>query len=359
MKEDLESEIRTFADDTTLSATGETEEEAAFKLQPEIIKMNKWARKWKIILNPEKTVCLTVNRRRGVRSYLTMNGIIVKEVLSHKHLGVTLSYDGRWTNHLNVITEAAARRLNILRQYYKSFNRKTLMTIYRSFIRPKLEFSSQLLSNLTIGESERLENLQRSGLRIISGTKVGTSHQPLYNEVKLEKLSERRKKARIIKFWEIQKTIKKCQLNRSMLTTVEERNMRARRRLTDYTLIKCNTTQYQNSFLPRVICEWNSLPLSIRNVNAKDELKTLLSGKKEEVFQWENEVSRHSSIMLARIRCDNPDLSANLFARGMAESPSCTCGTAMETSEHYLLKCPRFAVQRNKILNSPNRLFQL
>ena len=82
----------------------------------------------------------------------------------------------------------------------------------------------------------------------------------------------------------------------------------------------------------------------------------LLSGKKE-VFQWENEVSRHSSIMLARIRCDNPDLSANLFARGMAESPSCTCGTAMETSEHYLLKCPRFTVQRNKILNSPNRLY--
>ena len=129
MKEYLDSEIRTFADDTTLSATAETEQEAARKLQPEITKMNQWAKKWKINLNPEKTVCLTVNRRGGIRNFLTMNGTIVKEVLSHKHLGVTLSHDGRWTNHLNIITESAAKRLNVLRQYYKTFSKKTLLTI--------------------------------------------------------------------------------------------------------------------------------------------------------------------------------------------------------------------------------------
>ena len=193
MKSNMEGDIRTFADDTTLSATADTEENAALKLQPEIARMNDWTKRWKILLNPENTVCLTVNRRGGIRNFLTMNGIIVKEVLSHKHLGVILSHDGRWTNHLNQITDTAARRLNILRQYYKSFNKKTLLTIYRSFIRPKLEYSSQVMSNLTMGESERLENLQRSGLRIISGAKVGTSHQPLYKEVNLEKLSERRR----------------------------------------------------------------------------------------------------------------------------------------------------------------------
>ena len=205
---------------------------------------------------------------------------------------------------------------------------------------------------MTIGETERLENLQLSGLRIICGAKVGTSHQPLYSEVKLEKLSERRKKARIIKFWEILKTEKTCQLNRNMVPTVEERNTRARRRLRDFTLIKCNTSQYQNSFLPRVITEWNTQPLTHRNVDTKDQLKLLLTGRKELVFQWEEEVTRHSSIMLARIRCDNPDLNANLFGRCMAESPACVCGVAMETSEHYLLKCPNFTQQRNKIINS-------
>ena len=353
----MEGDIRTFADDTTLAATADTEDQAAAKLQPEIIRMNDWARKWKILLNPDKTVCLTINRRGGIRSFLIMNGVIVKEVLSHKHLGVTLSHDGRWTNHLNQITDSAAKRLNILQQYYKSFNKTTLLTIYRSFIHPKLEYSSQVMSNLTIGESERLENLQRSGLRIISGAKVGTSHQPLYKEVNLKKLSERRRIARLVKFWEVEKTTKSCQLNRTMLRTVGERNARARRRLTDYSLIKCMTTQYQNSFLPRVVTEWNSLQLIIRDTNSKEKFKLLISGKKEPVFQWKCEVTRQSSIILARIRCDNPDLSANLFSRCMAVTPACSCGAAMETTEHYLFKCSNFNEERNKSLNSPNRLY--
>ena len=83
----------------------------------------------------------------------------------------------------------------------------------------------------------------------------------------------------------------------------------------------------------------------------------LIAGEKEQVFQWKNEITRNSSIILARIRCDNPDLNANLFSRCMAASPACSCGAAMETSEHYLFKCSNYNDQRNKILNSPNRLY--
>ena len=353
----MNNDIRTFADDTTLSATGDTEEEAAIKLQPEIVKMNLWAAKWKIQLNPRKTVCLTINRRGGVRKFLNMSGTIVKEVMTHKHLGVTLSHDGKWTDHLNQIIDSAARRLNILRQYYKKFSKNTLLTIYRSFIRPKLEYSSQILSNLNIGEVERLENIQRNGLRIISGTKVGTSHQPLYKEVNLQLLADRRKISRLLKFWEIQKTTKKCQLNRSMITSVEERNPLARRRLKDYSLIKCRTVQYQSSYLPKVITEWNTLALATRESSTKEKFKATITGNKTNVFYWNKETTRSSSILLARIRCDNPDLNANLFGRSMANSPACECGALMETTEHYLFKCRNYDQQRRKILDSPNRLY--
>ena len=49
-----------------------------------------------------------------------------------------------------------------------------------------------------------------------------------------------------------------------MLTSVEERNPLSRRRLEDYTPLKCRTAQLQRSFLPKSITEWNELSLIVR-----------------------------------------------------------------------------------------------
>ena len=125
MKTSLDSKVHTFVDKTILASTADSEEDAAPLPQTNIEKMLKWAKLWKIILNPLKTVCLTVNRQGGIRSYQVMSGSVVKEV-HHKHLGVTLSWDGKWMEHLNNICSSgsAGKRLNILRDYYKSFSKR-------------------------------------------------------------------------------------------------------------------------------------------------------------------------------------------------------------------------------------------
>ena len=117
IKNEITIKLRTFADDTMISAMGDNEEEAAGLLQPDIRRLSKWAARWKIDLNSSITVCLTINRRGGVRNFLVMDGMIVNEVESHKHLGVHLSHDGRWTTHLDAICETASKRINILRQF--------------------------------------------------------------------------------------------------------------------------------------------------------------------------------------------------------------------------------------------------
>ena len=355
--EDICNNLRSFADDTMVSAMGDTEQEAARKLQPDIARLSNWANKWKIDLNPSKTVCLTVNRRGGVRSYLIMDGQLVKEVEFHKHLGVHLRYDGKWSSHLDVICHSATKRINILKQYYKEFTKASLLQIYTAFIRPKLEYCSQVLSNITIGESERLENLQRAAIRIICGAKLGTSHSVLYEEVRIEKLSERRHRARLIKFWEVQRSTKECRLNRNMITSVQERNRMARRRLEDFTLIKCKTVQFQKSFLPRVIKEWNELPLTIRNTESKPQLKLNLTPKLGRKFFSTVEITRKWSILMCRLRCRNPDLNANLIQRCMQDSPSCECGAREETIEHYFLHCPLYTKYRQTISQTANALY--
>ena len=62
----------------------------------------------------------------------------IKEVESHKHLGVILSNDCSWQKHIDYIKEKAWTRINIMRRLKYDLDRKSLETIYKSFIRPLL-----------------------------------------------------------------------------------------------------------------------------------------------------------------------------------------------------------------------------
>ena len=42
-------------------------------------------------------------------------------------------------------------------------------------------------------------------------------------------------------------------------------------------------------------------------------------------------------------------LAAHLFPYGSSDTPYCSCG-ARETTHHFLLKCPYYAVQRTELL---------
>ena len=43
-------------------------------------------------------------------------------------------------------------------------------------------------------------------------------------------------------------------------------------------------------------------------------------------------------------------LSAHLFPFGYVDSPRCSCGVTHETVSHYLLDCPLYAAQRERLL---------
>ena len=49
------------------------------------------------------------------------------------------------------------------------------------------------------------------------------------------------------------------------------------------------------------------------------------------------EYNRRASVLIARIRCDNANLNAHLFRRGLVDLPLCSCGTTIETTHHYLI----------------------
>ena len=60
------------------------------------------------------------------------NNIELQDETQHTHLGLTLSYDATWVDHINRIYEKASKRLNILRMLKYDLNRKSFLYLLYS-----------------------------------------------------------------------------------------------------------------------------------------------------------------------------------------------------------------------------------
>ena len=102
---DIASNIRLFADDTTLYMIVENPLTTAEVLNSDIHKISTWAKKWLVTFNPLKTESLIISRKvnKPNHPYIYMENNQITEVNSHKHLGIFLSSDCSWHTHIEYI----------------------------------------------------------------------------------------------------------------------------------------------------------------------------------------------------------------------------------------------------------------
>ena len=93
---DIGSNIRLFADDTSLFLVVDNPNTAAETLNADLGKITEWAKTWLVKFNPAKTESLLISRKviQPVHPPLHMLNQQIKEVESHKHLGLYFSNDG-------------------------------------------------------------------------------------------------------------------------------------------------------------------------------------------------------------------------------------------------------------------------
>jgi hypothetical protein len=87
----------------------------------------------------------------------------------HKHLGVTLSSDLKWHQHIQNITNSASKVLGTMTALKFKLKRSTLNQMYLSYMRPILEYASAVWDDCTNYEKETLEKLQYEAARVVTG----------------------------------------------------------------------------------------------------------------------------------------------------------------------------------------------
>ena len=140
-----------------------------------------------VTYNPIKTEALLISRKLQIVNHppLFMLNQHIMEVDTLKHLGIYLSNDGSWHKQISSIKEKAWARINIIRRLKRVLDRKSLETIYISFIRPILEYGNEIWDNCQQYEKDDLEKIQIEAARIATGTTKLVCNASLYSDLHL------------------------------------------------------------------------------------------------------------------------------------------------------------------------------
>ena len=114
-------------------------------------------------------------------------------MVTNKHLGMILDSGLSYKNHLQFVFSRANRTIGLLRKLQATLPRKSLVTIYKSFIKPHLDYGD-IVYYWASNESchQGLESLQYSAAIAMTGAIRGTTSEKHFQELGLETLKFRR-----------------------------------------------------------------------------------------------------------------------------------------------------------------------
>ena len=110
-----------------------------------------------------------------------------------KHLGLFLDSKLNFPGHINKKIKKAIKGINVIRKMNLSLPRFSLLTIYKSFVRPDLDYGDVIYDQPNNSSlSDKTESVQYNAVLAITGAIRGTSKEKLYQELGLESLRNRR-----------------------------------------------------------------------------------------------------------------------------------------------------------------------
>ena len=283
---------------------------------------------------------------------LVINENPVHQVALHKHLGMYLDWKLNFEEHLKTIINKIIKTIGLLRIFQKFLPRKSLLTIYKSFIGPHFDYGD-IIYDQTYNTSfhQRLESLQYNAALAITGAIRGTSKGKLYNELGLESLQNRRWYRKLSFLYKVVANQSPSYLFRM----IPKKNMsRPTRRSDNIPLLGTKHNFFRNSYFPSSIKEWNRLDIDIRKSDSISIFeKRILSFIRSLPNKVSNSHNPQGLKLLTRLRLGLSHLRYHKFKHNFLDNinPLCSCGSDIETALHFLLYCPNFMQCRNTLLS--------
>ena len=138
-------------------------------LQDDLNSLAKWEIDWQMKFNVSKCHPMRVTRLHQSR-HIEFNYTLHQQtqVQSAKYLGLTITDDLDWGQHISVITCKATKTLGFLRRNLAlapTPPRHTKEVAYKTLVRPQLEYAVPIWHPYNETQTEKVEKVQRTAAR--------------------------------------------------------------------------------------------------------------------------------------------------------------------------------------------------
>ena len=228
-------------------------------------RINNWAFQWKMNFNPDpnkqaQEVPFSPKIQKSSQPSLIFNNNIVTHSITQK-----LNFQ----EHFKSIFSKVNKTIVLLRKLHHLLPRWPLLTIYKSFIRPHLDYGDIIYDQAyNASFHQKLDSIQYNAALAITGAIRWTSKEKLYNEPDLETLEKRRWYRKLCCFFKIFRHKFPKYLLNIILISVGTYNTR---NTNNIPLFKVKHNFFQNFFFPSAVIEWNKMDLAIQKVEYLQE----------------------------------------------------------------------------------------
>lgn len=235
--------------------------------------------------NATKCYILSVKEKRSF--FYQLNDTILQSVKNNPYLGLSISSDLKWGNHINNICKKANSTLGFIRRNLRHCPKITRKTAYIALVRSTLEYGAIIWDPYLQCDIDKIERVQRKAVRFISGDyqsrDTGCINKMLC-DWELPTLQDRRKEMRLVFLFKVVEglvpaipptthlvpirnkrkiTAKKFEncVSKNIVESSQTNNNKC------YRVPTSRTDIYRYSYFPRTIVDWNHL--DDRTISAK------------------------------------------------------------------------------------------
>ena len=138
-----------------------------------------WGRKWLVDFNAGKTQLVSFDRSKNTGAIdVKMDGSILEEKTSFKMLGLTFSSKLDWSSYIVSIAKTASKKIGALIRSMKFLSPEAALYLYKSTIRPYMEYCCHVWAGAPSCYLQLLDKLQKRICRTV-GPSLVTSLEPL------------------------------------------------------------------------------------------------------------------------------------------------------------------------------------
>jgi len=274
LPERVKCSIRMFADDTKLWKEIRHFQDSR-ELQEDLDSLSNWSEDWQLLFNAEKCKVMHVGHKFQTEYHMGEAGNRKKlqETEKERDLGIIVMHDLKPAEQCKAAVAKAMSVIGMIGRHFKRLSKEDFMLLYKSYIRPKVEYCIQVWSPYRVKDIQCLENVQRRATKLV--TKIRKlSYEERLKALRLTTLEQRRKRGDLIEVYKLMTGKEKVDYQQFFHKTSAGHNLRGHSMKLTTQQSKRDVRKY--FFSVRSVKSWNSLPQQVIDAESINTFKTRL-----------------------------------------------------------------------------------